>query len=125
MAIQAASSLMGSPDHLEEAVELFEVFGQEAEMIGLLEQILHQEKTHINVYTQLAILYAKYQQEKLPEYLRLNFQKLNVTKVLRICQKFLLWGEVVFLHSNYKEHDNAVKTMMEHSPSCFNHEVFL
>lgn len=42
---------MGSPDHLDESVELFEIFGHQAELINLLEQILHQEKTHINVYT--------------------------------------------------------------------------
>ena len=61
MAIQAAQSLMGSPDHLEDAVELFEIFGHQSELIVLLEQFLHQEKTHINVYTQLAVLYVKYQ----------------------------------------------------------------
>jgi hypothetical protein len=37
MAIQAANSLMGSPDHLEEAVELFEIFGHQSELINLLE----------------------------------------------------------------------------------------
>jgi hypothetical protein len=37
MAMQAAQSLMGSPDHLDEAVELFEIFGHQDELIVMLE----------------------------------------------------------------------------------------
>ena len=29
------------------------------------------------------------------------------------------------MHSNYKEYDQAVRIMMEHSHSCFNHDFFI
>jgi len=45
--------------------------------------------------------------------------------LLRVCEKYLLWNEVVFLYENYNEADNAVKTMIEHSPTCFKHDRFV
>jgi clathrin heavy chain len=44
---------------------------------------------------------------------------------LRACQRFLLWNEAVYLHSNYEEYDNAVKIMIEHSPTAFKHDIFV
>jgi clathrin heavy chain len=37
----------------------------------------------------------------------------------------LLWNEVVYLYNNYDEQDNAIKTMITHSPTAFKHELFL
>ena len=48
-----------------------------------------------------------------------------MTKLLRACQRFLLWNEAVYLHSNYEEYDNAVKIMIEHSPTAFKHDIFV
>jgi clathrin heavy chain len=45
--------------------------------------------------------------------------------LLRACQRFLLWNEAVYLHSNYEEYDNAVKIMIEHSPTAFKHDIFV
>jgi len=45
--------------------------------------------------------------------------------LLRECEKYWLWQEAVFLHSHYEEYDNAIKTMIEHSPTAFNHEIFM
>ncbi len=45
--------------------------------------------------------------------------------MIRVCKKYQLWKEIVYLHSNYKEFDNAIKVMMEHSPSCYSHETFV
>lgn len=36
-----------------------------------------------------------------------------------------MWEECVFLQAHYKEFDNSVLTMMEHSPSCWRHDVFV
>lgn len=59
------------------------------------------------------------------EHIRVNFQKLNVSKLLRICEKYLLWSEAVYLHSNYDEYDNAINLMIEHSPIAWTHDNFL
>ena len=51
-------------------------------------------------------------------------QRLNIPKLLRACERFKMWEEAVFLYIKYDEFDNAIITMMEHSPSAWNHELF-
>lgn len=113
------------PDHLDEMVNFYELHDEAEECILLLEQTITNEKSHVSIFTQLAIMYAKYKREKLFDFIKTYFAKLNVAKLIRVCEKYLHWNEVVYLHSNYKEYDNAVKVMMEHSPSCFTHDAFV
>ena len=47
-----------------------------------------------------------------------------MSKLLRICERFCLWSEAVYLHSNYDEFDNAINIMIEHSPIAWNHVIF-
>ena len=35
-----------------------------------------------------------------------------------------MWPEAVFLHTQYKQYDQAVTTMMEHSPTAWKHDLF-
>ncbi len=46
------------------------------------------DRAHIGIFTELAILYAKYHSEKLMEHIKLYFSKLNVSKLLRVCEKY-------------------------------------
>ena len=113
------------PDHLEEMVQFYELHEAPEEIISILEQTVSNEKSHIGIFTELASLYAKYKENKLFDFIKSYFQKLNVTKVARVCKKYQHWPEIVYLHSNYKEYDAAVTVMMDHSPSCFSHELFV
>lgn len=125
LAAVAGTQVVLIPDHLEEMVKFYELHNAHEEVIQLLEQTVSNEKSHIGIFTEIASLYAKYKEEKLFDFIKAYFQKLNVSKLIRVCNKYQLWKEVVYLHSNYKEYDQAVKVMMEHSPSCFNHETFV
>ena len=68
---------MNSPDSLEEIVELFEIYSFQNEIIEQLEGLLPKH-THVIVFTQLALLYCRHQQDKLTEFIRNYFQKLNI-----------------------------------------------
>ena len=50
---------------------------------------------------------------------------MNVSKLLRVCERYQLWQETVFLYANYDEYDNAVKTIIEHSPIAWHHDQFV
>ena len=50
---------------------------------------------------------------------------MNVSKLLRKCERYLLWNESVYLYSHYEEYDNAIKIMIEHSPTAFKHDIFI
>ena len=125
LAAQAGIQVVLTPDHLEEVVQFYELHEASEEMIAILEQAVSNEKNHIGIFTELAALYAKYKESKLFDFVKAYFQKLNVSKLIRVCKKYQLWPEIVYLHSNYKEYDAAVQVMMDHSPSCFSHENFV
>merc|ERR1719168_135129 len=58
------------------------------------------------------------------EHINLFWSRLNIPTLLQECKSNLHWKEVVFLYSHYDQFDNAVDTMIEHSPACFNHDTF-
>lgn len=118
----AGSHIIIHPDLVDELIKGFEKYGAYAELINLFETNLNQERNHI--YTELGILYAKYQEEKLMDYCRNNYEKMNVPKVIRVCETYYLWNEVVFLHCHYNGHDSAIEVMINHSPIAFKHDLF-
>jgi len=115
-------NLIIHPDHLDDLIRRYEEEGCPNEMVSLLETGMTLERAHIGIYTELAILYAKYKPETLLEHIRNYFGKLNVSKLLRVCEKYLLWAEAVYLYSHYEEIDNAIAIMIEHSPSAWSHD---
>lgn len=121
----AGMNIIIHPDHLDELIRHYEEYSCPDEMISLLENGMTLERAHVGIYTELGILFAKYKPEKLMEHIRVNFQKLNVSKLLRTCERFLLWSEAVYLYSNYDEFDNAINIMIEHSPIAWNHDNFI
>ena len=125
LAFEAGQYLVVIPDHLEETVFLYELYDASNEIIYLLEQMVLNDKSHLAIFTELATLYAKYKEEKLFDFIKVYISKLNIVKMERVCQRYRLWKEVVYLHSNFNEFDKAVKAMMEHSPHCFSHDTFV
>jgi clathrin heavy chain len=125
LAAVAALQVVLIPDHLDEMVQFYELHEVPDEIILVLEQAITNDKAHVGIFTELAALYAKHRQAKLSDFIKAYFQKLNVSKLTRVCKKHQLWPEIVYLHSNYKEYDTAVNVMMEHSPSCFIHDTFV
>lgn len=87
----AAMNIIVHPDELEGLIKHYESLGVTNEMMSVLEAGVGLERAHIGIFTELAILYAKYKPEKLMEHCKSYMQKLNTTKLLRACQKFMLW----------------------------------
>ena len=107
---------------VEEVIEEYEKYGAYEELINLFESNLVGERNHI--ITELGILYAKYQQEKLMDHCRNYYSNMNVHKVIRNCEQNYCWEEVVFLYSHYNGYDQALNTMIEHSPLCWKHDLY-
>ena len=101
LANTAAMHIIVHADELEGLIKHYESLGVTNEMITILEAGINLERAHIGIFTELAILYAKYRPDKLMDHCKNNLQKLNTTKLLRACQKFMLWKEAVYLYSHY------------------------
>jgi clathrin heavy chain len=112
------------PDHLEDLIKHYEKFGFNEELINLLEQGMSLERSHQGIYTELGILYAKFNPQRLLDHIRTYAQKIMIPKLVRACEQYQMWPEAVFLHSQYGQFDQAVITMMEHSPTAWKHDLF-
>lgn len=111
-------------DELEELIRNYEERGYYEELISLLESGLGLERAHVGMFTELAILYSRYKEEKLMEHLKLFHQRLNIPKVIRAVQVNRQWPELTFLYIHYDEHDNAALTMINHSEDAWEHSLF-
>ncbi|CAM9468946.1 unnamed protein product [Discosporangium mesarthrocarpum] len=116
--------ILKHPDHVEELIQHYERAGHPTELMQLMEQGLGLEEAHSGVFTELAVLYTKYAPEKLMDHIKIYWSRCNVTKVLRACDRALLWNEAVFLYKEDGQFDSAVKTMIDHCVS-FKHDLFL
>lgn len=117
-------NLIVHAEELQALVHLYEYRGHVDELMALLEAGLGLERAHMGMFTELAILYAKYKPERLMEHLKLFWSRLNIPKVLRAAEQAHLWPELVFLYVHYDEFDNAALAMMERSADAWEHNQF-
>jgi len=120
----AGLQIIVHPDHLEELTLLYEREGQPLELIQLMEQGLGLDAAHSGIFTGLGVLYSKHLPEKLMEHIKIFWSRMNTPKLMKACEKALLWDEAVFLLKEDEQYDSAVKTMIAHS-SAFQHDLFL
>ena len=109
---------------MDELIGHYERLGRSTELMQLLEQGLGLDNAHAGVFTELGVIYSKYQPEKLMEHIKIFHAKMNVVKLLRACEKALLWVETVYLYKEDGQQDAAIKVMVDHA-SAYNHELFL
>lgn len=112
------------PDHLDEVVEYYSDLGHFDHVISLFEQGIGLEDAHVGIFTELGVLYTKHVPDKVMDHCKVFFSKLNVTKVVRACEKARLYKPAVYLYMQDKQHDNAIKTMMERS-NAFDNDLML
>ncbi|KAJ1976207.1 Clathrin heavy chain [Dimargaris verticillata] len=111
-------------DELEGLIRTYEFQGHVDEVIQLLENGLGLERAHMGMFTELAILYAKYKPERIMDHLKLYWSRINIPKVIRTCEEFHYWPELVFLYVHYDEFDSAVTAMIEHATDAWEHGSF-
>mmetsp|Transcript_17587 Transcript_17587/g.26695 ORF Transcript_17587/g.26695 Transcript_17587/m.26695 type:complete len:1735 (-) Transcript_17587:150-5354(-) len=112
------------PDHVDEIVSYYSDLGYFTQVVSLFEQGIGLEDAHIGIFTELGVLYTKHVPEKVMEHCKVFFTKLNVSKVVRACERARLFSPAVYLYMQNKEHDSAVKIMMERAPAWEN-DLFL
>ena len=74
LAAVAGMNIIIHPDHLEDLIAHYEEHDVPEEMIALLQNGMTLERAHIGIFTELGIMYAKYQPEKLMEHIKIYFQ---------------------------------------------------
>jgi len=111
-------------DELEELISVYETRGHFDELIQLMEAGLPNESAHVGLFTELAGLYSKYKEDKLMDYLKAQWNRVNIPKVIYYAQMNSQWPELTFLYTKYDEFDNAALTMLNHSAEAWEHVLF-
>lgn len=112
-------------EELENVIHQYEYRGLFQEMMLLLEAGLGLDRTHIGIFTELAIAYSKYRQEKLMDHLKIYWTKINLRQLIPVLEESCQWIELVFCYNHYEEFDNAIMTMIKFGSSgCWDHDLF-
>ena len=61
------------------------------------------ERAHGRIFTELAVLYAKHQQQKVMDHLKNYYQCCALFKVIKALNKMHLWNELTFAYDKYNE----------------------
>jgi clathrin heavy chain len=94
------------------------------ELISLLESGIGLERAHMGIFTALGEMYANHAPPKLMEHLKLFCTRVNIPRLISICERQMLWKELTFLYEKYDEFDNALDTMMLHDATAWEHVRF-
>ena len=117
-------SIIVNADDLEDVSDFYQSRGKFEELIALMEAGLGLERSHMGIFTELGILYAKYKLDKLMEHLKLFSNKINIPRLIRVCEEQMHWKALSYLYVQYDEYDNAANVMMNHSPEAWEHVSF-
>ena len=85
-------------DHLEDIIRHYEKFGYQEHLINLLQDGMNHERKHMGIFTELGILYAKYQPNALMDHILAHYNQIQITRLIRACEQYQMWPEAVLLH---------------------------
>lgn len=117
-------NLIIDAEELNYLVNQYERNGYFDELIALLEAGLGLERSHMAMFTALAIALSKYHPERVMEHLRIFYARVNIPKCIVAMEAAHLWPELVFLYTHYDEFDNASLAMMERAADAWEHQTF-
>lgn len=106
-------------DELMETIDYYQDSGHFQEIIDLLEQGLTLDRAHTTMFTELGVLLTKYRSAAMMDHCKMWWQRCNIPRLIRACESSMLWAEMVYLHTQYNEFDNAALVMMQHSTSSW------
>eukprot|EP00998_Keelungia_sp_KM082_P006002 NODE_227_length_2254_cov_13.716032_g221_i0.p1 GENE.NODE_227_length_2254_cov_13.716032_g221_i0~~NODE_227_length_2254_cov_13.716032_g221_i0.p1 ORF type:complete len:689 (-),score=259.27 NODE_227_length_2254_cov_13.716032_g221_i0:186-2108(-) len=124
LAQMCALNIIVHADELEHVINFYSERGHFDELLALMKAGLLAERAHNGMFTELGILYAKHRSDKLMEHIKLFHRKINIHKLIRVCEKYYHWDETRVLYTHNDEYDNAAKVMMEHMSEAWEHDTF-
>ena len=109
---------------LQAIIDLYESSGYWEELAAVLKIAASQSGAHMGIYTELGILYARYSPVKLLDHVNLYSKKMNIHKMITICEEYHHWHVLRVLYVNNGDWLAAANAMMAHAADCWDHEVF-
>jgi len=120
-------NLISNADEIEDVLKTYERRGFFDQLITLMEAGVAATEAGgagAAIFTELAILYAKFKPEKLMEHIKLYQSRFQLPKVIRECERHRHFSELNLLFMQHQEYDNAAGNMMEHPSVAWDHTQF-
>jgi len=125
LAKQCGIHVVIEASELTEVLDHYQDRGHFQELIDLMDDSLSHDRAHQAMFTETGVLYTKYRQHQLFDFIKMWWQRFSIPRVIRACEAAWLWREAVFLFVQYKEYDNAAKAMMDHFADAWDHGEFV
>eukprot|EP00181_Compsopogon_caeruleus_P004586 CAMPEP_0184684602 /NCGR_PEP_ID=MMETSP0312-20130426/15903_1 /TAXON_ID=31354 /ORGANISM="Compsopogon coeruleus, Strain SAG 36.94" /LENGTH=1737 /DNA_ID=CAMNT_0027137941 /DNA_START=95 /DNA_END=5308 /DNA_ORIENTATION=+ len=119
-----ALHLVVESSELMNVIDYYQDRGFFMELIEVMDQGLSLDRAHQAMFTENGILYSKYRERNMMEYVKMWWQRCNIPRLIRACENARQWAEVTYLHIQYNEYDNAALVMMQHSPDAWSPSGF-
>ncbi|XP_058747900.1 clathrin heavy chain 1-like [Vicia villosa] len=111
-------------DDLEELSKYYQNNGHFNQLISLMEIGLGLESVNQSIFTELGVLYARYRPAELLKHIKSFSTRLNIPKLIRVCDEKRHWKELTYLYTLYDNFNYAATTVMNHSPEAWDHMQF-
>ncbi|CAG9465968.1 unnamed protein product [Pedinophyceae sp. YPF-701] len=117
-------NIIVNADEMDELSQFYQERDHIDQLLDLFEAGIGSDRAHMGIFTELGALYARYRPERLMEHLKLFSDRINIPRLIRVCDQYAQWAALTFLYVKYEEYDNALNVVMEHSPDAWEHVLF-
>eukprot|EP00742_Colponemidia_sp_Colp-10_P010839 GILJ01011954.1.p1 GENE.GILJ01011954.1~~GILJ01011954.1.p1 ORF type:complete len:1482 (-),score=281.89 GILJ01011954.1:202-4647(-) len=124
LARQCAIHIVLRAEEMTELVQLYENAGHWEDIAAVLKSATANSAAHMGIFTELGVLYARYQPEKLLDHVNMYARKMNTHRMITICEEYHHWHALRVLYVINEDWLAAAQVMMNHSADSWDHEVF-
>ncbi|CCW60031.1 unnamed protein product [Phytomonas sp. EM1] len=111
-------------EELSGMADRYESRGLWEDLLTVLRTAAGTQGAHMGIFTEIGVLLARYNPEKLLEHINIYPRKINTHKMVSVCELYHHWLPLRVLHVNNEDWMAAVNTMMKHYADAWDHEVF-
>lgn len=108
----------------QDVLDYYQERGHFLELIELMDTGLTLERATPAMFTELGILLTKYKEDAMMDFVKMWWQRANLSRLARACEQAQMWSEMVYLHTMHKEYDQAASVMISHAPSAWSPSAF-
>ncbi|CCW66995.1 unnamed protein product [Phytomonas sp. Hart1] len=111
-------------EELSGIADRYESRGLWEDLLAILKMAAGVQGAHMGIFTEIGVLLARYNPEKLLEHINIYPRKINTHKMVSVCELYHHWLPLRVLQVNNEDWMSAVSTMMKHYADAWDHEVF-
>lgn len=111
-------------EEMQEMSQRYETRGLWEAFFTVLKGASSNQGAHMGIFSEMGVVLAKYKPEKLDDHIKMYGKKLNVHKIVSVCEQYHHWTALRLIHMTNDDWMAAANTMMKHHSACWDHEIY-